>query len=222
MVTSSTKSSVDIDNKEHEETPDAKRILIVDESGNVFNALNPFPVDTELTIDGNLVIDNVSVFATDISDSTTTSFALVDVEGHQQIDVLTLPDIDINDISKGIQTNDVKVTMDGEQVSVSVDKYDDTTNPIRKDMEGGGKVSVGTSAVEVTFTGTTNSIIITADIDNTGKLFIGESNVTNTGANAITFLEAGDVITIDYDDTDNAVYVVSDTSSQNFWKGATL
>lgn len=105
---------------------------------------------------------------------------------------------------------------------VSIEEFDDTTNPIRKNMEGGGKISVGTSTVEVTFTGTTHTIIITADIDNTGKLFIGKSNVTSDGTNALKPLERGDSVTIDYDDVDNALYVVSDTASQNFWAGATL
>ena len=48
-------------------------------------------VDTELTIDGNVIIDNVAVWATDIADSSTTSFALVDAAGHPQVDVLTMP-----------------------------------------------------------------------------------------------------------------------------------
>lgn len=95
-------------------------------------------------------------------------------------------------------------------------------NPISSDLEGGGKVAVGTTAVEVTFAGSTKSVVIRADKDNTGLLFIGESNVTNLGANAFTYLEAGDVLTIDYDDTTNGIYVVSDTVAQNFWKGAAL
>lgn len=90
------------------------------------------------------------------------------------------------------------------------------------DLEGGGKVSVGTTAVEVTFTGTTQSIIITADKNNTGLLFIGESNVASDGSNAMTFLERGDSLELDYNDSSNAVYVVSDTASQNFYKGAVL
>ncbi len=89
-----------------------------------------------------------------------------------------------------------------------------------KDLEGGGKISVGTTAVEVTFTETTESIIITADSANTGILYIGKSDVTNTGANALTFLKRYDSVTLDYDDVDNALYVVSDTTSQNFFKGA--
>ncbi len=90
------------------------------------------------------------------------------------------------------------------------------------DMEGGGKVSVGTTAVEVTFTGTPKKIIISADTANTGVLYWGESNVTNLGANAMGFLLKNDVLVLDFDDVSNAVYVVSDTASQNFWKGAIL
>lgn len=170
-------------------TAKAKRVILIDESGNPINDSNPLKVDTELTLDG-VTIDNVKVFATDISDGSTLSYALVDSAGLQQIDIKD---------------------------------FDDAVNPIRKDMEGGGKISVGTSAVEVTFTGTpTNSIIIRADRNNTGLLFIGESNVTSAGANSLTYLEAGDSVTIDYDDSDNAVYVVASVASQNFYKGALL
>jgi len=48
-------------------------------------------VDTELTADVNLAIDNVSIFQTDITDSTTMGPALIDANGHLQTDVLTLP-----------------------------------------------------------------------------------------------------------------------------------
>lgn len=105
----------------------------------------------------------------------------------------------------------------------SIEEYDDAANPVRKDMEGLGKVAIGTTATEVAFTGTpTHSVIIRADRNNTGLLFIGESNITNLGANSITYLEAGDSVTIDYDDADNAVYVVASVASQNFYAGALL
>ena len=110
----------------------------------------------------------------------------------------------------------------GGNLKVSVEEFDNEANPIRKDIEGGGKVSVGTSAVEATFTGTTNSIIITADTSNSGTLYVGKSNVTNTGANAIVFLLPGQIVTIDYDDVDNPLFVVASASSQNFWRGAVL
>jgi len=48
-------------------------------------------VDTELTVDGNIIIDNVAVWATNIADTSTTSFGLVDANGHPQVDVLTMP-----------------------------------------------------------------------------------------------------------------------------------
>ena len=48
-------------------------------------------VDTELTLDGNVIIDNVAVWATTIADSSTAGFALIDADGHPQVDVLTLP-----------------------------------------------------------------------------------------------------------------------------------
>lgn len=98
-----------------------------------------------------------------------------------------------------------------------------TASAASSNLEGGGKVSVGTTAVEVTFTGTPlDSVIITADRSNTGILYVGKSNVTSAGANALTFLEAGDSVTLDYDDADNALYVVASAASQNFWKGALL
>jgi len=91
---------------------------------------------------------------------------------------------------------------------------------VSTDMEGGGIVVVGTTAVAVTFTGVTKSIIISADIANTGTLYVGKSNVTNAGLNAFTYLEAGETLTIEYDDATNAVYVVASIAAQNFWKGA--
>jgi cell fate (sporulation/competence/biofilm development) regulator YlbF (YheA/YmcA/DUF963 family) len=90
------------------------------------------------------------------------------------------------------------------------------------DMDGGGKVSVGTTAVEVTFAGTPESIIISADPANTGTLYVGKSTVTNAGANALCFLQSGESITIEYSDITNAVFVVSNTASQHFWKGCLL
>lgn len=111
----------------------------------------------------------------------------------------------------------------GGNLKSAIEEYDDAVNPIRKNMEGGGKIVVGITAIEVTFVGTpTHSIIITADLDNTGLLYVGKSNVTTAGANAMTFLEAGESVTIDYNDVDNAVYVVASIASQNFWKGVLL
>lgn len=93
---------------------------------------------------------------------------------------------------------------------------------ISTNMEGGGKISVGTTAVEVTFTGTTKSIILSADSSNTGELYVGKSNVTSAGANAIAFILPGEMLRFSYDDVTNPVYIVASAASQNFYKGALL
>ena len=93
---------------------------------------------------------------------------------------------------------------------------------VSSNLYGGGKIAVGTAQVEVTLTGTTETIVIQADKDNTGLLFVGKTGVTNAGANALCFLEAGDSVTLFYDDVTNPLYVISDTAGQNFWKGALL
>ena len=91
-------------------------------------------------------------------------------------------------------------------------------------MYGTGLVSVGTTAVEVEITGTPESMTIEypAIAANTGTLYIGKSNVTNAGANAFKSLTAGMSIDIDYDDTTNAIYVVSDTAAQSFIAGGLI
>jgi len=90
------------------------------------------------------------------------------------------------------------------------------------DMEGGGKNLVGTIPVEVTFAGITEAIIISADSANTGEIYVGKSNVTSAGANAINFLLPGESIELSYNDTTNPIYVVANAAGQNFYKGALL
>lgn len=89
------------------------------------------------------------------------------------------------------------------------------------DFEG-APVTVGTTAVELTFTGTPTSIFIQSDHDNTGKIWVGKSTVTNAGANAMARLGIGESLSIDYDDTDNAIYAISDTAAQKVFKLALI
>ena len=93
---------------------------------------------------------------------------------------------------------------------------------IQQDLEGKGFVAVGTSAVELTFTGKTESIIISSAITNTGIIYVGKSDVASDGSNAVAFLDVGESLVIDYDDSTNAVYVVSDTAAQSVMVGASL
>lgn len=90
-----------------------------------------------------------------------------------------------------------------------------------RDIEG-AKVTIGTTAVELTFGGVTKSLIVTAADANTGLIYIGKSNVTSAGANAFTELSKGDSISIDFEDESVAVYAVSDTASQTIFKGALI
>jgi hypothetical protein len=84
----------------------------------------------------------------------------------------------------------------------------------------GGPVVIGTTAVEITFSGTTRSIQIQSDYDNTGKLWIGKSNIGNSGSNAVSRLEAGDAIQLKLNDSTNSLYAISDITSQKIYKVA--
>ncbi len=94
-----------------------------------------------------------------------------------------------------------------------------TPIPIHNDMEGLGKVTIGTTAIELAFTGTTETIMITSDISNTGIIYVGKSDVTSAGANAILQLDISQSVEMDYDDSSNAIYAVSDTASQTIIVG---
>lgn len=107
----------------------------------------------------------------------------------------------------------VKANADG---SIATDENEPT------DIEGLGKISVGTTAVSANFTGVTESIIFSADSANTGELYVGKSNVTSAGANALAFLLPGESLVLDYNDATNALWVVASVSAQNFYAGATI
>ena len=110
------------------------------------------------------------------------------------------------------------------------DKQDDIVTAVNNvsglqrstDLYGGGTNAVGTAEVQVVITGVPESIIIKADSTNTGRIYIGKTGVTAAGANALTYLEAGEDITLDYDDTDNALYVIASAAAQVVWWGALL
>lgn len=89
------------------------------------------------------------------------------------------------------------------------------------DFEG-GPVTVGSTAVEITFTGTPKAILITADHDNAGDIYLGKSNVASDGSNAMVRLAAGESTGWDYNDTANAVWMVATQASQTVLKLALL
>ena len=82
----------------------------------------------------------------------------------------------------------------------------------------GSPVTVGTTAVELTFTITTRTVSIQSDPDNTGIIWLGASNVDSSGSNAIKQLKAGDSIDLDMNDATAALYAVSNTATQTVYK----
>jgi hypothetical protein len=100
-------------------------------------------------------------------------------------------------------------------------KISDQTNPFAAtNLEGGGKISIGTTAIPINFTTMIpTTIFITADSGNTGVLYLGGPTVDSTGNNAFTYINAGDMISLDYNNISNQLFIVANTSSQNFWKG---
>lgn len=104
------------------------------------------------------------------------------------------------------------------------DKQDDIISELQSktNLEGGGYVIVGTTQVELTFSGTTQTIHLESKITNTGTIWIGKTGVTNAGANSLASLQAGESIDIRYNDASNALYAISDTATQYLLKGALL
>ena len=82
----------------------------------------------------------------------------------------------------------------------------------------GGTVSVGTSPVELTFTGVTQSIMITADHANGTMIYLGGSAVAQSGSAAITSLYPGESCSMDLNDATAPLYAVGGTTSQKVYK----
>ena len=84
----------------------------------------------------------------------------------------------------------------------------------------GGPVAVGTTEVELIFTGVTQSILVQSDPDNTGKVWLGLTGITSSGGNAFAQLEPGSSMSLEYNDATASLYVISDSASQNVFRMA--
>lgn len=133
---------------------------------------------------------------------------------------VVLSDTDTDQTNKISPSGDLAVTLVGEVVTIS---FSDAANPVRKNIEGKGNITVGTSEVELAFTGTpTAGIRVQADDTNTGIIYIGKTGVANDGSNDFVRLKSGDEVVIPYNDADNAIYLRSDTAAQKVNAGAML
>lgn len=117
---------------------------------------------------------------------------------------------------------DSEITINDDPISASNPVPVTSVHHTSKDLEGNGFTTVGTTAVEIPFSGTTESIIISSAITNIGTIYVGKSGVQSTGSNAIAFLDTAESLTMDYDDATNPFYVVSDTAAQSVMAGALL
>ena len=86
----------------------------------------------------------------------------------------------------------------------------------------GGTVAIGTAPVELTFTGKTQSIMVTSDFANGTIVYIGGSTVAQTGANALTYLQPDQSVTLDLNDGTAALYAVGGTTGQKVYKVALI
>ena len=84
----------------------------------------------------------------------------------------------------------------------------------------GAPVTVGTTAVEMTFTGDTQAIVLKSASTNTGLIWFGPSNVSNSGANAYGELTADSAASLTLDDSSAPIYCISDTATQKVYKAA--
>lgn len=108
------------------------------------------------------------------------------------------------------------------QSLVAVTQVDASTGQsigISTDFEG-GQVTVGLTEVEITFTGTTKSILIQADQDNTDDIYIGKTGVTTS--TGMVRLDPGRGVEIELNDTDNPIFAISGTAGQIIHKMAII
>lgn len=86
----------------------------------------------------------------------------------------------------------------------------------------GAPVTIGTTEVEMTFTGVTRVIAIKAASTNTGLIWFGPTGVTSAGANAYGELTADSAVEIGLNDASATIYCISDTASQKVYKAALI
>jgi len=95
-----------------------------------------------------------------------------------------------------------------------------STNEVEVTGFNGGTVSVGTTPVELTFTGVTQSVMITADHANGTMVYIGGSVITQSGSAAIVSLYPGESMSMDLNDATAPLYACSGTTGQKIYKVA--
>jgi len=83
-----------------------------------------------------------------------------------------------------------------------------------QDIETQDLITVGPTAVEITFTNDAGQVILCAADANLANIFIGKSDVQNNGNKAFAVLAPGQTRAFPYDKSVNALYAISSTSNQ--------
>jgi hypothetical protein len=162
---------------------------VTDDASEDTSQLRVDPVTRRLKVDASLETGDIEIGAVEIKDGTTDNRAVVNAAGRLMVDATT-----------------GTITVTG------------AVNITAPTMIRGADVTVGTTPVELTFTGTTMSISIKAASTNTGIIYVGTSTVLSDGTNAIAELTADSAISFDYNDGDLAVYVVASVAAQKIYK----
>lgn len=130
-----------------------------------------------------------------------------------------------NPAQKGVVVNNVltlayDTTLMSETDNLQI-YYDDDMYPLSaKKFEAGGKMDIGTTPVQVTFSIRPRLITISSDPSNNGVVYVGDENVSVIGDNAFAFLLPGDVLNIEFDTITQPIFICSSDENQYVWKGA--
>lgn len=111
--------------------------------------------------------------------------------------------VDVRDISSGTQTNDVKVTLDGEDISTSLTAPTTVYN---------GQKTVTTAGTQEALASATTieSVTIKALAANTNNVYVGDSSVSSSNG---FVLDAGEAVSLDIADL-ATVYIDVDTNGE--------
>jgi hypothetical protein len=135
------------------------------------------------------------------------------VEAQLVVEDIQIGAVEIQDAESGLRQN---IKSDG------IDNAAIVLINSRKSLEGLGNILVGTSEVSIDFAGTPVMIRMRADDTNTGLVYFGNAGVLSDGSNDFIRLAAGDEFTIDYNDTINGLFAISDSTNQKISGGALL
>ena len=143
-----------------------------------------------------------------------------DSDGRLNLSVLKLRTAQDNYVS-GAATNAGNFKVSLEEIDPSVDIATETTQSgisakldPAQDIETQDLITVGPTAVEITFTNDAGQVILCAGDANSGNIFIGKSDVANNGNKAFAVLAPGQTRAFPYDKSVNALYAISSTYNQ--------